>query len=290
MEDREPRWEGELAEVDPGVDDRQGGPVPERGRRDGHRLDRGLRADREDGDRTRHREERELLGGALREVAGTGRTPERPDVEQDEDGGERRHRRLGRERQGVEDDDPGVRERTGSPGEPEPGEHRGQAEEERQDVLPLGDPGDRLDVERVDGQERGGREGGQLAAAHRSGECVEEEDVPEVEEYVGEVMPAGVEAGRFDHGHVRQPGERDAVAVRRPPERESDALRGQAPLDDLAPRDVDGIVVADEVVLARLRVEGQDEEGEDRRREEGPPQSGEILHAGGILRASFSGR
>ena len=168
-------------------------------------------------------------------------------VDQDERRGERHRRPFAEQREDEEQERGGVEERgPASVGAPpaEIEEQRAQPEEGVEDVLPLGDPGDRLDVRRVQRPEprrepAGGRRQGQLAReeAHLEGVAGVQEHVVEMEQPRPVVGREPLEAIEGEEHRV----EAGIAAVGpAPPERVG---RGH-------PRilvDVDGIVPVDEV-------------------------------------------
>ena len=62
------------------------------------------------------------------------------------------------------------------------GQHGEQPENGAQDVLPLHDPGDRLDVKRMDGEQRRDEGAPQQAPRHRGQHLEEEKGVREVQQ------------------------------------------------------------------------------------------------------------
>ena len=79
--------------------------------------------------------------------------------------------------------------------EPDPGEHRGQVEQGGQHILALDDPGHRLDVQRVDGEQRSDQHG---AGHGKAGEqAPEQEAVRQVQEDVDGVVADRVQAPEF---------------------------------------------------------------------------------------------
>jgi hypothetical protein len=72
-------------------------------------------------------------------------------------------------------------------------------------------------------------------------------------------MSAGVDAEELDVDHVADPRQRMPVEVEGP-ERPRDAVRGEPFLHLIVVRDVDRVVVAEELVVAELE---EDDEGDD---------------------------
>jgi hypothetical protein len=187
---------------------------------------------------------------------------QRPDVEEQEEHGERDEHRLGGERQRVERDDRRVTPARGPLRPDDVGEDRRKAERRREHVLPLGDPRDRLDAQRVDREER--RRGcGQGPLPRRTREHEEHERrVERVKEDARPVVRARVEAEERHVGHVGEP--RHGVPVPRMDRRQrpDHAVRRQPFRDPRVGRDVDGVVVVEEGVFRRRPEHRGDDERE----------------------------
>ena len=170
-----------------------------------HRLDRRLCPEGEDGEG----EGDEPIRSLLEQHAST------------QDHGQRDPPRL---RQEGEDEAP---ERDGEPPpprsvlHPKVGEHGDQVEEAREDVAPLGRPGDRLDPQRVDGEEerphRGRRRHPGAARRQppekRRDHEVERDRVRRVQKQVGEMVPGRIHAPDDVVEAERHPAERLVVAA-----------------------------------------------------------------------------
>ena len=77
-----------------------------------------------------------------------------------------------------------------------------------------------------------------------------------VQEHVGQMMAAGLQAIKLAVQHVREPGQRMPVAGVVRGERPGDSLAGQAPADVPVLVDVIVVVEVDEVVAGRLAEDG----------------------------------
>ena len=136
---------------------------------------------------------------------------QRPDVEEQEQEGQRDPHRLGEEAEREEREDAGVAKGASASRVGRVDEEREQPEQRRQHVLPLRHPGDRFHVGGVHGEE-GGDEGAAPGRAGHAPEHQEDEDrVPGVEHSVHEVVRPGREPEELHVEHVGEPGERVPV-------------------------------------------------------------------------------
>ena len=142
-------------------------------------------------------------------------------------------------------------------------EEREEAEEGAEDVLALGDPGDGLHVERVEGEEGGDDEARPGARGHHDEGEEEKERVGEVEGEVDEVMGAGVEAEELAVEHVREEREGVPVGAGVGGEGTGDAPGAKPLLYSRVFGDVGVVVVGDEAEAVDLGVDGhgRDDEG-----------------------------
>ena len=187
---------------------------------------------------------------------GTSHSLQRPVIQQQEEEGQRHHHRLGHESQPEE-----TRHREVSPHAPAPdvrhvGGSAQQRQERAEDVLALGDPGHRLHVERVQGEERGHHGAAPGRAGERLQQGEEQCGVQGVEEDVGCVVAPGRQAEDLHVQHVGDPGDRVPVLVAL--EQGPGQARGrEATVDVDVPRHVVAVVEAHELEADRLCVEAQ---------------------------------
>ncbi len=234
-----------------------------------------------------HREEEE--GCLLEKESFQGRGPAEVEVDQEERHGEGHRHPLGEK--GEQEEEEGARvERRSRPGASEP-QHvaraRAEIEEDVEEVLPPRDPGDRLDVERMDSKEEG-RDAGE---GHRAGQ---EKDEPEhrdradhVERDIRDVISLGVQPPSPVVEGERYQGQ--GVIVAREEGGEVLTQSGGVEMADLVvPRDVHGIVPLREVVVDRGFEREERREREKREHPEGAsqpwrPRSGSAPQSSGSL-------
>ena len=133
--------------------------------------------------------EEEVAHGRARESGATVEQAKRPDVQEQHQDGQRDEHRLREqgERRAGEDDEV-ARERR-APRVTHACVEREEPEEDRQHVLPLGDPRDGFDAQRVEGEERGDGDA-RHDAAGRADEQEEQQDrIRDVKHDVLEVRP-----------------------------------------------------------------------------------------------------
>ena len=92
-----------------------------------------------------------------------------------------------------------------SPGVADVRPHRQQAEHRAEQVPAFGDPGDGLDVQGVQGKDRGGESGGPAAPRRRLQHAEQQYRADRVQQRAVEVMPGRAEPEQLDVEHVRDP-------------------------------------------------------------------------------------
>ena len=147
------------------------------------------------------------------------------------------------------------------------GPHGEEAEERREQVLPLGDPGHRLHVEGVEGEERGDRRGRATAAPVDAREHEEEDG--RVRARGGRRSRGGAAPGSSpkscDVQHVGEPGERVPVGDRERREGPANPVDREPGGHDRVGGQVAVVVEVEEPVPAHPRVEREGRDGEQRR-------------------------
>jgi hypothetical protein len=136
---------------------------------------------------------------------------ERPEVEQEQGGRKRDEHRLCHETDHEEEHDGEIANGAWGADVSAIGPEARLSEERRKDILALRDPDNRLDVERVQGEEQGDRERQPPAAGHPGEGEQQEKTAGDVKAEVAEVKDTGAEAEELDVGHEGQPGEGDPV-------------------------------------------------------------------------------
>jgi len=163
------------------------------------------------------------------------------------------------------------------------GEH---PEEGAEHVLALGDPGDGLHVQGVQG-EQGGGEGASPPGLRHTLQGEEEQDrVERVKEHVDEMVGAGTGSEQPAVEHVREPRQRVPVPQGRRCEGPLHAVRRQAALHDEIFLDVERVVVIDVVEGPDLRVEGRRQHRESDRGEGVHEDPALLSHEGRAFRGS----
>ena len=186
-----------------------------------------------------------------------GQTPQRPDVEQQEQAREGDEHRLGQQPGHEGGEGQGVP--AAGPGEPvapargvsDPRVQGKQAQEGGEQVLAFRDPDDGLDPQGMPGKEGGGH------GAHPEGpgQVPEEEEdehgVDGMQQHAGGVVAERIEAEERAVELVREPGERVPVGGVKGGEGPDGSLRGESGADVWILRDVGGVVEVDEAAAER---------------------------------------
>ena len=185
------------------------------------------------------------------------RAAQRPEIQQQEQRGQRHQHGLRGQSQGEK------HERQGVVFPPSPARVTGvgqqrQAEEERaQHILALGDPGHRFDVQRMHHEEQG-RPGARPERPRGRAQPPEQQDrVGEVQQQVRQVVTPGVQAVELGIEHQGEPRQRVPVGPLETGPRPMPALPRQAVGDVRVFKDVAGIVEADERKAEGLTVDRQ---------------------------------
>ncbi len=150
------------------------------------------------------------------------------------------------------------------------GEERPHPEEGTKDVLALGYPGHRLDVGWMHREQRCHHGARQLAARRAAQELEQEERGAEVEQQVGEVVAARIEAEELAVQHVRQKSERMPVGGDDGGESPAQARDGQPGLHHQVLGHVAGIVEIDESIAQAAMPDDHGQQGEPERQVERP--------------------
>src|ERR1039458_8962125 len=133
-----------------------------------------------------------------------------------------------------------------------------QSEERAQKALPFGNPCDRLNVERMPGEQSSGK----CARPQRIGQSKEQNKhqngIGRVKQHIDEMMSAGYEAEYLTISHVRKPRERMPVAHVEGGESPMNSTPSQAALDDPVLGHTFRIVENTETVLARRQEDHTD--------------------------------
>jgi len=207
-----------------------------------------------------------------RSVTGRGQTTQRIDVEDDEHDGQPDGERL-REKGAAEEP-----QRRGVPTQPhrprsvdllEPREKGEHEEEPGHHVAALGDPGHRLDAQRMHGkQERrrgcsqrdiaGGRARGEGPGEEAAGHGIEAERGGRVEEEAREVIAGGIHAPHEIVGAQGEPGQGNVVTHVEGREHPLELGEPQAAIGRVVEK-IDGIVPVDEAVLEHTEERGAGE-------------------------------
>ena len=138
-------------------------------------------------------------------------------------------------------------------------EKREEEEEAAQHVLALGNPGHRLDAQRVEGEEGGDDGAGPQRAGHPSQEQEQQQRVERVEDDIDQVHRAGVHPKELAIEDVGQGGHRMPVADDARGESIANARPGQAGCDLGFIRHVFRVVVAEKAVVPHGPIDGQHE-------------------------------
>ena len=221
----------------------------------------------------RHGEERDLFAEKRPPRGGSqcGRdSAERPQVEEQQHAGKRHHHRLRHQSGGKQAHDRKIATGARAPRVRGVGQQGRRPEKGAQHVFAFGDPGDRLDVHGMGG-EQGSHD---CARPSRTGQRDEQHEqqqaVQDVEREVGQMVRAGLEAEELDVRHVRDPREGVPVAFLSRPEGPGDVVRGEAGRDVPVFSHVLRVVESDERMLPHGRVDQQVEGDERHARPEEP--------------------
>ena len=193
--------------------------------------------------------------GCIRLVGAVPEAPQGPVVEQQEDERQRHEHRLGHESEPEPHADEGQAAGARPPGVGDIAPEREETEEGAKHVLPLRDPGDGLDTQRVEGEQRGHQGAAPERARHGAEDEEEQESVDDVEAQAGEVVPPRVHPVELRVGHEREPRERHPVPEVAGGEGPRDAVHGQAGADVWVLDDVPRIVQVHEAVMHQLPVD-----------------------------------
>ena len=134
---------------------------------------------------------------------------------------------------------------------------REQEEERAQHILPLGDPGHGLDVQRVERKQRRDDSAAPQGAGHIPEQDVQQEGIRDMEEQVRQVMAGWPQPIELAVEHVRKHRDRMPIARDLAVPDPGKALRAQARLDIRIRRDVIGVVIADEVMASHWPIDHQ---------------------------------
>ena len=169
---------------------------------------------------------------------------QRPEIQQQQQRRQRDDHRLGHQAQGKKHRHQQIaRQRPAVAHIAEIGPQREHEKQSAQHVFPLGHPGHRLDVLRMDGEDRGDEGAGPKLAGHSPQNEKQRDRRGGVEQHIGQMMPPGVQAEELAIEHVRQRGQRIPLAVGPVGEGPPDAVAGQARGDMGVSVDKDAVVV-----------------------------------------------
>ena len=245
IEHREPRRPERLLQVDPVGDDRLGHSRRQRqGLERGHGARAALGHDRERARGRREQDERQLLP----HERDAPRPAERPDVEEEQNHRQRHHHRLREEPQDEGGDDEDVVRRAVPSRVTRVRREREHPEQAGQHVLPLRDPRDGLDPERVQREYRGDERAPPRGPGHAGEHLEEERGARRVEQDAGRMMAGRRQPEELSVEHVREPGERVPVGRVGCGERPGDTGPRKARPDVHVLGHVFGVVVVDEAV------------------------------------------
>ena len=252
-----------LQEVDPDRERRVRRAGRQRQRRRIHdRADALLRRERERHRGDGQRDKRDLVDdGAFNSTSAAVESPQRPQVEQQQDGGKRRDDRFREEAGRKGDERQHVAARTAAPHVGGVGPNAQHPEQSAEHVLACRDPGDGLDVQRMDREQRGDEGARSRLARHPlqdEEQCHRRKDV---DRQTGQVVRARVQAGSLHVRHVREPGQRSAGGVVRVRKGPTHGIGAQSAGDVGVLHDELAIVIVDEVEGAYF---GEGEGGSDR--------------------------
>ncbi len=250
IEVREPAGPDRLHQIVEVRDERVGQPQPQRRGRErieGPALPLG---DERDRDRyRREQQEGDLLDDAPPSL-------ERPPVEQQQDERQRDEHRLRHQAEGEGEERGEIAARRRAPGMLDPGEQREHPEERAEEVLALGDPRHRLDVQRVEAEEgRHGRASRQRARPPPQ-QMEKEHGAPGVKSEADQMVAAGVEREEGHVEHVREPRQRVPVGCVESGERPAQAFEAEAFAHHRVLVDVEAVVEGDEIVSPHLPEDG----------------------------------
>ena len=120
--------------------------------------------------------------------------PQRPVIEQEKKKRQRDHDRLGKEGEEEQQDNQQIaREGSRLPCVTRVRTHREHEEQAAQDILPLGNPGDRFHVQRMNGEHRSDERAAPQCACHLPQDKKQHDDGKRMNEDVDEMMPACVQ-------------------------------------------------------------------------------------------------
>ena len=126
-------------------------------------------------------------------------------------------------------------------------------EQPAEQAFPLGEPGDRFDVQRMNGEDRG-HEGAWPKPAGHAPENKEEKDRRSaVQQDVGEMVAVGLQTIELVIGQVGDPGDRCPLAAVRGRACPANPLGAETLADGRVAAEVHLIVVIDEAEVDRLR-------------------------------------
>jgi hypothetical protein len=151
--------------------------------------------------------------GAQRVVSGERPTAHRPDVEQQKHAGECDKRLLRAQTAEKKENGKNQSPWLSSLGVCDVGIKRSQAKKHAEHIFPLGDPGDRLYVQRMDRKKSGDGRAGQHLPRHPGESRKHEQHVGRVQQHVGEVIAARPQTIDRRVQHQRDPGQRKPVPV-----------------------------------------------------------------------------
>ncbi len=134
---------------------------------------------------------------------------------------------------------------------------RKQEEQHAEHILALGGPGYRLDVDRVQGKQRGHAQ----TAPGKSGRPLQqqkkEHSIGRMQQKIYVVMAGGIEAKELAVQGVRQPGQRMPVSVAKGGERPLHGIPCQAAMDLGIFQDIRRVIKVDELVMDDGTVESE---------------------------------
>ncbi len=188
---------------------------------------------------------------------------QRPPVEEEEQEGEGHEHGLGGKREREEDEARGVGELLSRVDPAQPGGDREESEEGPEEGLALGNPRDRLDSQRVEGEER--RDGGAAGAGagHAREEPVDEKRVGEMEQQAHPVVARGTDSEKRDVQHVGEPRDRMPPGVITGREGPGDPRPRESGEDVRVLVNVEVVVRADEAVSNRAGPDGGGDDHEE---------------------------
>ena len=254
-----------------------------------------LRAERDHARREGQREQRRLLERELAEPRELGAhsgarrraAPERPVIEQQQHEGQRHQHRLGHQAERIEPQHARVAP-CAPPLEPaRVGADREQEEERAQHVLARGDPGDRLDVQRVEGEQRRHDRAARRAAGQARQQQEQDDGVRGVKGDVHQVERSRRHAPELGVEQVREQRQRMPVVEHRLGEGPGDSGPAQ-PLADIGMlQQVCEIVIVDELEGPDLREDDPHRRHQQRRPQQRRP---DLARAVGATRRRRPGR